>query len=125
MPPISETIREHIARGPANTTSPVSAALEVVCAFPVSGQYGVGSRIVSIWSCLVLSYEAYVQIQLYYVLVITCIFARKAEWLRGACLYVKCFHKLNAGHALMLYTIIQSCSVSLPCSRCAPRHRAC
>ncbi|KAH7390916.1 hypothetical protein DE146DRAFT_618728 [Phaeosphaeria sp. MPI-PUGE-AT-0046c] len=54
-----------IARNVAINASP---GLQVVCAFPVSGQYGAGSRI------------------LYYVLVITCIFARKAEWLRGACL---------------------------------------
>ncbi|KAK4147367.1 uncharacterized protein C8A04DRAFT_34090 [Dichotomopilus funicola] len=40
----------------------------VVCSWPVSGQYGVGSRI------------------LYYVLVAACVLARKTEWLRNACL---------------------------------------
>ncbi|KAF1914295.1 hypothetical protein BDU57DRAFT_557965 [Ampelomyces quisqualis] len=57
-----------VVRSAMNDTSPAPSPLNVVCAFPVSGQYGAGSRI------------------LYYVLVITCIFARKAEWLRGACL---------------------------------------
>ncbi|KAI5921252.1 hypothetical protein F4810DRAFT_722723 [Camillea tinctor] len=42
--------------------------LQVVCAWPVSGQYGAGSRV------------------LYYVLVATCVFARKTEWLRNPCL---------------------------------------
>ncbi|KAM7198719.1 hypothetical protein V8F20_006034 [Naviculisporaceae sp. PSN 640] len=42
--------------------------LQVICAWPVSGQYGPGSR------------------YLYYALVAACVFARKADWLRGACL---------------------------------------
>lgn len=42
----------------------------VVCAWPVSGQYGPGSRV------------------LYYVLVALCIFGRKEEWLRNAALAV-------------------------------------
>ncbi|TVY39929.1 hypothetical protein LSUB1_G005047 [Lachnellula subtilissima] len=46
----------------ANTT-----ALQVICAWPVSGQYGPGSRI------------------LYYVLIAACVFARNFEWLRNAC----------------------------------------
>ncbi|KAI0138131.1 hypothetical protein F4776DRAFT_79976 [Hypoxylon sp. NC0597] len=49
-----------------NTTS--ENALQVVCAWPVSGQYGPGSRV------------------LYYALVAACVLARKAEWLRNACL---------------------------------------
>ncbi|KAK4199312.1 hypothetical protein QBC40DRAFT_282281 [Triangularia verruculosa] len=40
----------------------------VVCSWPVSGQYGPGSRV------------------LYYVLVAACVLARKTEWLRNACL---------------------------------------
>jgi hypothetical protein len=68
----------------------------VICAFPVSGQYGAGSRIVSLLRHSVRSHEAYVYAQLYYVLVITCIFARKAQWLRGACLYVQtCTNQLR------------------------------
>ncbi|KAF2767090.1 hypothetical protein EJ03DRAFT_329507 [Teratosphaeria nubilosa] len=50
---------------PANTTE---QAIQIVCAWPVSGQYGPGARI------------------LYYVLIVACIFARKTEWLRNACL---------------------------------------
>lgn len=54
------------ANAASNVTA--SAPLQVICAWPVSGQYGPGSRV------------------LYYVLVAACIFARKAEWLRNACL---------------------------------------
>jgi hypothetical protein len=69
-------------RSVANTTSP---AFKVVCAYPVSGQYGAGSRI------------------LYYVLVITCIFARKAEWLKTACLAAALvFPAVASIHALVL-----------------------
>ncbi|KAF7563387.1 hypothetical protein G7046_g717 [Stylonectria norvegica] len=49
----------------ANASNP---ALQVVCAWPVSGQYGPGSRV------------------LYYVLIAACVFARKSEWLKHACL---------------------------------------
>ncbi|KAH9843311.1 transferase family III protein, partial [Teratosphaeria destructans] len=57
--------RTTLTSPPANTTN---QALQVVCAWPVSGQYGPGARI------------------LYYVLIVACIFARKTEWLRNACL---------------------------------------
>jgi hypothetical protein len=57
----------------------------VVCAWPVSGQYGPGSRV------------------LYYVLVATCVFARKAEWLRNACLAAALlFPAVAALHGLVL-----------------------
>jgi hypothetical protein len=102
MPAIKSLI-ELSARSATNTTSSASTALNVICAFPVSGQYGAGSRIVSFSNSLVRSYEAYVYAQLYYVVVITCIFARKAEWLRGACLYVKSLHESDARHPLTLY----------------------
>ncbi|CAJ2504991.1 Uu.00g123850.m01.CDS01 [Anthostomella pinea] len=49
-----------------STNATVADALQVVCAWPVSGQYGAGSRV------------------LYYILVAVCVFARKAEWLRSA-----------------------------------------
>ncbi|KAK3313177.1 hypothetical protein B0H66DRAFT_578322 [Apodospora peruviana] len=54
----------------ANVTTNNTAedAIQVICAWPLSGQYGLGSRI------------------LYYALVTTCVFARKADWLRNACL---------------------------------------
>ncbi|KAH8728427.1 hypothetical protein GQ44DRAFT_757347 [Phaeosphaeriaceae sp. PMI808] len=61
---VVRTLFELSARSTENSTASVTAPVHVICAFPVSGQYGPGSRI------------------LYYVLVITSIFARKAEWLR-------------------------------------------
>ncbi|KFY45697.1 hypothetical protein V494_00823 [Pseudogymnoascus sp. VKM F-4513 (FW-928)] len=54
-----------------NTTAvneTVTPYLQVICAWPVSGQYGFGSRM------------------LYYVLVAACVFARNEVWLRQACL---------------------------------------
>ncbi|KAF1355946.1 hypothetical protein EJ07DRAFT_130163 [Lizonia empirigonia] len=62
------------SRDNASTASQSSAVngtgltLDVVCAWPLSSQYGAGSRF------------------LYYVLVATCVFLRKHEWLRNACL---------------------------------------
>ncbi|KAK1830901.1 hypothetical protein QBC39DRAFT_100959 [Podospora conica] len=50
------------------TNETIAKTWEVVCAWPVSGQYGPGTRI------------------LYYVLVAACVLARKKEWLRNACL---------------------------------------
>jgi len=55
----------HIPPISMNATAP---GLDVVCAFPLSGQYGPGSRI------------------LYYVFVVACVFARKVDWVRNACL---------------------------------------
>jgi hypothetical protein len=63
-------------------------ALDVVCAWPVSGQYGPGSRI------------------LYYVLVATCILGRRVEWLRNAALAVALvFPAVAALHALVLAAV--------------------
>ncbi|KAF2820648.1 hypothetical protein CC86DRAFT_304548 [Ophiobolus disseminans] len=82
--PAIPALLELSARGVANATSH-APALKVICAFPVSGQYGAGSRI------------------LYYVLVITCIFARKADWLRNACLAAALvFPAVAAIHGLVL-----------------------
>ncbi|KID75629.1 hypothetical protein MBR_04880, partial [Metarhizium brunneum ARSEF 3297] len=53
------------ARNDSNSTEP---GIEVVCAWPVSGQYGPGSRI------------------LYYVLIAACVLARKSEWIKNACI---------------------------------------
>ncbi|KAI0861266.1 hypothetical protein F4860DRAFT_174961 [Xylaria cubensis] len=52
----------------SNTTNTTQPAVQVVCAWAVSGQYGFGTRL------------------LYYILVATCVLARKHEWLRNACL---------------------------------------
>ncbi|KAF4856107.1 hypothetical protein CGCSCA4_v000851 [Colletotrichum siamense] len=43
------------------------SCIEVVCAWPLSGQYGFGQRI------------------LYYILVVVCVVARKEEWIRAVC----------------------------------------
>ncbi|PSR84072.1 hypothetical protein BD289DRAFT_461078 [Coniella lustricola] len=50
------------------TANASTGTIQAVCAWPVSGQYGPGTRI------------------LYYVLVAACVFGRGSEWLRGACL---------------------------------------
>ena len=59
--------RDAVANVTQNATAGVRP-LQVICAWPVSGQYGIGSR------------------YLYYVLVAACVVARKTEWLRKACL---------------------------------------
>ncbi|KAF4627265.1 hypothetical protein G7Y89_g10890 [Cudoniella acicularis] len=65
-----------------------NTALPVVCAWPVSGQYGPGSR------------------ALYYVLIAGCIFARKEEWLRNACLAAALlFPAVAAIHGIVLAAI--------------------
>ncbi|KAK2068124.1 hypothetical protein P8C59_002787 [Phyllachora maydis] len=51
-----------------NTSSPGGETLQVICAWPVSSQYGPGTRL------------------LYYVLVAACVVARKNEWLKRAVL---------------------------------------
>ncbi|KAI1092792.1 hypothetical protein F5B19DRAFT_452742 [Rostrohypoxylon terebratum] len=69
---------------PSNTSA-TENALQVICAWPVSGQYGPGSRV------------------LYYVLVAACVFARKAEWLRSACLAAALiFPAVAAIHGIVL-----------------------
>ncbi|KAL1837193.1 hypothetical protein VTJ49DRAFT_4165 [Mycothermus thermophilus] len=59
---------EAITNSEANQSNTPDTPVQVVCAFPVSGQYGFGSRV------------------LYYAFVMICIVARKKEWLRNACL---------------------------------------
>ncbi|KAI0101283.1 hypothetical protein F4814DRAFT_432881 [Daldinia grandis] len=80
----------------SNATSAINAInatntdeiVQVVCAWPVSGQYGPGSRV------------------LYYVLVATCVFARKAEWLRNACLAAALiFPAVAALHGIVLAAV--------------------
>lgn len=60
-------------------------AVDVVCAWALSGQYGPGARM------------------LYYSLVVVSVFARKNEWIRGACLAAALlFPAVAAIHALIL-----------------------
>ncbi|KAI5458812.1 hypothetical protein BGZ63DRAFT_432319 [Mariannaea sp. PMI_226] len=63
--PAISNIRETALLSPGNSTD---NALKVICAWPVSGQYGPGTRI------------------LYYALIAACLLARRAEWLVNACL---------------------------------------
>ncbi|KAK4156592.1 hypothetical protein C8A00DRAFT_40977 [Chaetomidium leptoderma] len=93
-----------VGRTAANTNE-----LQVICSFPVSGQYGPGSRI------------------LYYVLVAACVLARKTEWLRNACLAAALiFPAIAAIHAIVLaalhvddaidmdiYGALQLCSIGI------------
>ncbi|CAH0047116.1 unnamed protein product [Clonostachys solani] len=53
---------------PRNDTDNSGGALQVICAWPVSSQYGPGSRI------------------LFYLLIAACVLARKANWIKNACL---------------------------------------
>ncbi|KAK1093460.1 hypothetical protein LTR48_002275 [Friedmanniomyces endolithicus] len=81
--PLLQTLAERTDTAQAANAS--SPALQVVCAWPVSGQYGPGSRV------------------LYYVLVAACIFARKEQWLKGACLAATLlFPAVAAIHGIVL-----------------------
>ncbi|GFF28719.1 hypothetical protein IFM58399_02067 [Aspergillus lentulus] len=65
-----------------------SDILQAICAWPVSGQYGPGTRI------------------LYYVLITTCVFGRRAEWLRNACLAAALlFPAVAALHSIVLASL--------------------
>ncbi|KAF2433379.1 hypothetical protein EJ08DRAFT_583857 [Tothia fuscella] len=72
------------------------SALQVVCAWPVSGQYGPGSRV------------------LYYILVAACVLARKAEWLRNACLAAALlFPAVAAVHGIVLAALHRNGAVDM------------
>ncbi|KAI0850852.1 hypothetical protein F5Y00DRAFT_268229 [Daldinia vernicosa] len=76
-----------LASNATNATNTDEIA-QVICAWPVSGQYGPGSRV------------------LYYVLVAACVFARKAEWLRNACLAAALiFPAVAALHGIVLASV--------------------
>ncbi|KAJ6443796.1 major facilitator superfamily domain-containingprotein [Purpureocillium lavendulum] len=72
--PALQPLLSLIQRGVERTTVANNAsasdgdAVQVICAWPVSGQYGPGSRI------------------LYYVLIAACVLAQKSAWIRNACL---------------------------------------
>ncbi|KAI4724122.1 hypothetical protein E4T49_08147 [Aureobasidium sp. EXF-10728] len=86
MPPISSLfpVGELLSRN-VTTTDGSSPGLHVVCAWPVSGQYGPGSRV------------------LYYVLVVLCVFGKKADWIKNACLAaVLLFPAVAALHGITL-----------------------
>lgn len=71
--PLSSSLAQLVTTAPPllsrdATENVTEKTWQVICAWPVSGQYGPGTRV------------------LYYVLVAACVLARKAEWLRNACL---------------------------------------
>jgi len=73
---------------PSSANDTFDYGVDVICAWPVSGQYGPGSR------------------TLYYVLVAACIFARKVDWLRNACLAAALlFPVIAALHGIVLATV--------------------
>ncbi|KAI0172675.1 hypothetical protein GGR52DRAFT_417172 [Hypoxylon sp. FL1284] len=78
----------------SNTTA--DNVMQVVCAWPVSGQYGPGSRI------------------LYYALVAACVVARKVEWLRNASLAAALiFPAVAALHSIVLAIIHNNSAVDM------------
>ena len=82
---VASTVQPSSALALAANSTVNSNALQVICAWPVSGQYGPGSRI------------------LYYVLVAASVVARKTEWLRNACLAAALlFPAVAAIHAIVL-----------------------
>ncbi|PGH28069.1 hypothetical protein AJ80_00325 [Polytolypa hystricis UAMH7299] len=86
MPALSMTSLPN-AIATANATSH-NPALQVVCAWPVSGQYGPGTRV------------------LYYMLIAACVLARKAVWLRNASLAAALlFPAVAAVHGIVLAAI--------------------
>ncbi|KAL3447119.1 hypothetical protein BJX65DRAFT_318248 [Aspergillus insuetus] len=89
MPPFSSSISLLSRSGVAgNATNATDLGLEVVCAWPVSGQYGPGTRI------------------LYYVLITACVLARKEEWIRNACLAgALLFPAIAALHGIVLAAV--------------------
>ncbi|RJE20036.1 hypothetical protein PHISCL_07627 [Aspergillus sclerotialis] len=106
--PPTVSLHELTSRNPStpNTTQDV---LQVICAWPVSGQYGPGTR------------------ALYYALVATCVFARNSPWLKNACLAAALlFPAVAAIHGIVLaalhvdgavdmdiYGALQLCSVGI------------
>ncbi|KAJ5806883.1 hypothetical protein N7474_010475 [Penicillium riverlandense] len=76
-----------------NTTAPV---LEVVCAWPVSGQYGPGTRV------------------LYYTLMVACVIARKEEYIRNSCLAAALlFPAVAAIHGIVLAAVHRDGAVDM------------
>ncbi|KAK3370615.1 hypothetical protein B0H63DRAFT_487308 [Podospora didyma] len=106
---LSPLLSRDTATNISSALTATNATVQVVCAWPVSGQYGPGSRL------------------LYYVLVAACVLARKAKWLRGPCLVAALlFPAVAAIHAIVLaavhvdgavdmdiYGALQLCSIGI------------
>ncbi|ATZ50830.1 hypothetical protein BCIN_06g03090 [Botrytis cinerea B05.10] len=88
MPAIPLTSLNNTIVNNNTVTNATSDVLQVVCAWPVSGQYGPGSRV------------------LYYVLVAACVFLRKQQWLKEACLAAALlFPAVAALHGIVLAAV--------------------
>ena len=106
----TNTTTQAFVNASTSTTAQASDALQVVCAWPVSGQYGPGSRVLSVASLLRMPQEPPLThrsgLRRYYVLVAACIFARKEQWLRGACLAAALlFPAVAAIHGIVLAAV--------------------
>ncbi|KAI0205684.1 hypothetical protein F4808DRAFT_409892 [Astrocystis sublimbata] len=101
MPPYStpvssSSIGQHANLDMTSNKSISEPIVQVICAWPVSGQYGFGARI------------------LYYTLVATCVLARKTEWLRHACLTAALLlPSVAAIHAIVLAAVHVDTAVDL------------
>ncbi|GAW14138.1 hypothetical protein ANO14919_035320 [Xylariales sp. No.14919] len=94
-PPLLSLIGRDIIANSSNTTL-TEPVVQVVCAWPVSGQYGFGTRI------------------LYYILVATCVIARRTEWLRNACLAAALLlPAVAAVHAVVLAAVHVNTAVDM------------
>ncbi|SMQ48058.1 unnamed protein product [Zymoseptoria tritici ST99CH_3D7] len=110
------TARANDAASNASSTS--AQGIQVVCAWPVSSQYGPSSRV------------------LYYILICTCVFARKADWLRNACVGLALLLPVTAAlHGIVLsavhtdgavdmdvYGAFQLCAIGVLAAPVAVRH---
>lgn len=97
-----------------SVTNATGEALQVVCAWPVSGQYGPGSRVLYVLHRNIASCRTH-WFSRYYVLVVACILARKIEWLRNACLAAALLLPAVAAlHGIVL------AAVHVPGKRCEP-----
>ncbi|PGH29434.1 hypothetical protein GX50_07814 [[Emmonsia] crescens] len=82
---LPDTLHAETAINNVSANATAGDALQVICAWPVSGQYGPGTRV------------------LYYVLIAACVFARKTDWLRNACLAaVLLFPAVAALHGVVI-----------------------
>ncbi|KAJ8115038.1 hypothetical protein OPT61_g3215 [Boeremia exigua] len=130
MPAIS-ALYDVVVRSADGTPSNVvgngtAQPLDVVCAWPVSSQYGAGSRFLYAPRAVRYLSQAHVPSR-YYVLVATCVLLRKAEWLRNACLaaallvpsigalhgIVLAFYHVNGAVDLDVFGAWQLCSIAI------------
>lgn len=92
-----------VVRNATGANATANPYLQVVCAWPVSGQYGLGSRILYV---PLQNPNAIADTSRYYVLVAACVFARNVKWLRKACLAATLlFPAVAALHGIVLAAV--------------------